>query len=116
MASLLILVLNRNLVPTIDPIMQTLVRLCIDLINPICNVSMQILFDWMCDDYDNDAVDNNDINESGGGKEAVIFDGSNGIMDLMAIFLSGPGGGYNGTRTGNSNENINIPSTEDVER
>ena len=73
MASLLISVLDRKLAPTVGHILCTLVRLCVDPIDPSRNVSVQVSFDWRYNDYDydddidDDENDHDDRNESGRG-------------------------------------------------
>ena len=77
MASLLISVLDRKLDPTVGPLLCTLVRLCVDPINPSRNVNVWVSFDWKCDNYDNDNDndddddDHDDRNESGGGRHQL---------------------------------------------
>ena len=72
MASLLISVLDRNLAPTVGPLLHTLVRLCVDPIDPSRDVAVQVSFYWSFYDYeddddDNDEDDHDDQNESEGG-------------------------------------------------
>ena len=65
MASLLISVLDRKLAPTVGPLLHTLVRLCVDPIDPSRDVAVRVLFDWRCYDYDDDNDDNNDNHDDG---------------------------------------------------
>ena len=65
MASLLISVLDRKVDPTVGPLLCTLVRLCVDPIDPSCDVAVQVLFDWRCYDYDDDDNDNDDDHDDG---------------------------------------------------
>ena len=60
MASLLISVLDRNMAPTVGPLLRTLVRLCVDPIDPSRDVAVQVSFDWRCYDYEDDDDDNDD--------------------------------------------------------
>ena len=70
MASLLISVLDRKLVPTVGPLLRTLVSICVNPIDPSRDVAVWVSFDWRCNDYDTDDDENDDDhddgNESGG--------------------------------------------------
>ena len=86
MPSLLISFIDMNMVPTTCPLLWNLMRLCVYQINPIHDVTVCISFDWRCDNDDDDSVDN--INRN----ELVVVGGSNGILNLILMFLSVPGG------------------------
>ena len=62
MSSLLITILDRKSDATIIPLLSNQMSICVVPIDPICNVAMRVLFDWILDYYDNntDAVDNGD--------------------------------------------------------
>ena len=49
MASLLILVLNIKLAPTVGLLLHTLVRICVDMIDPRRDIAVRVFFDWRCD-------------------------------------------------------------------
>ena len=75
MASLLILVLDRKLAPTVGPLSRTLVRLFVDPIDPSRDVAVRVSFDWRCndcDDDDDDDDDHDDGKESGGRETLVV--------------------------------------------
>ena len=80
-------VLDRKLDPTVGPLLRTLVRLCVDPIDPIRDVAIRVLFDFRCDDdadtdadADDDDDDNDDDhdngNESGGGRHRPLSSSS----------------------------------------
>ena len=77
MASLLISVLDRNMAPTVGPLLCTLVRLCVDPIDPSRDVAVRVSFDLRYDEYDNgdddDDDDHDDGNESGGGRHRSLL-------------------------------------------
>ena len=53
---------NRKIPPPpLGTLLQTLVRFCVDSIDPIRDVDVQVSFNWMCEDGANDyAVGNGD--------------------------------------------------------
>ena len=50
---------NRSLVPTTRPLQHNLVRLCVNPIDPIHDISMRVSFNWIWDgDANDDDIDN----------------------------------------------------------
>ena len=39
---------NKKLPPPVGPLLQTVERLCVDSIDPGCDIAVRLLFNWMC--------------------------------------------------------------------
>ena len=68
MASLLVSVLGRKMVPTDGPLLRTLVKLCIKPIGPRPNAVVWVSFNWRFHDNDNDSVKNVDRDSGKSGR------------------------------------------------